>query len=117
MKEPCPLKQIKCTSDLDIKQKFITLQRKKHKGLKSINIIGKTKRIKAICIAVYAGQYYNGMWMGHNRSSIQNEQNGNDNLPIKAIQHSHSVRNQCICLFPMDLLPSFQQFIPEFGKG
>ena len=37
------------------------------------------------------------MWMGNNRSSIQNEQNGNDNLLIKAIRHSHSVRNQCIC--------------------
>ena len=24
------------------------------------------------------------MWMGNNRSSIQNEQNGNDNLLIKA---------------------------------
>jgi hypothetical protein len=73
MKEPWPLKQIKCTSDLDIKQKFITLQRKKHKGLKSINIIGKAKYIKAICIAVHAGQYYNDVWMGNTRFSIQNE--------------------------------------------
>ena len=56
------------------------------------------------------------MWMGNNRSSIQNEQNGNDNLLIKAIRHSHSVRNQCICLFPVDLLPLFQQIIPELGK-
>ena len=81
-----------------------------------INIIGKTKYIKTICIAVYTGQYYNDMWMGNNRSSIQNEQNGNDNLLIKAIRHSHSVRNQCICLFPVDLLPLFQQIIPELGK-
>ena len=50
-------------------------------------------------MAVYTGQYYNDMWMGNNRSSIQNGQNGNDNLLIKAIRHSHSVRNQCICLF------------------
>lgn len=56
------------------------------------------------------------MWMGNNRSSIQNGQNGNDNLLIKAIRHSHSVRNQCICLFPVDLLPLFQQIIPELGK-
>lgn len=101
---------------MDIKQKFITLQRKKHKGLKAINIIGKAKYIKAICIAVYAGQYYNDVWMGNTRFSIQNEQIGNDNLPIRAIRYSHPVRNQRICLFPVDLLSSFQQFIPEFGK-
>ena len=28
------------------------------------------------------------MWMGNNRSSIQNEQNGNDNLLIKATAFS-----------------------------
>lgn len=67
-------------------------------------------------MAVYAGQYYNDMWMGNDRSSIQNGQNGNDNLLIRAIRHSHSVRNQCICLFPVDLLSLFQQFIPQFGK-
>ena len=67
-------------------------------------------------MAVYTGQYYNDMWMGNNHSSIQNGQNGNDNLLIKAIRHSHSVRNQCICLFPVDLLPLFQQIIPELRK-
>lgn len=49
------------------------------------------------------------MWMGNNRSSIQNEQNGNDNLLIKAIRHSHSVRNQCFVYFLWIYCPYFNK--------